>query len=192
MTSTGAQFEIKVDGVVRSHRDVRTPRSRRPDSCNSASRARRSPSSTCATARWCRSTARDARRRPTHGHRARLAPQAAAAAHRHEQAQDVLVVDHVHALPAHGRRRPRAIHLPVGTRWLAGHARRHGRCTACSKRGVALQDPSWGGNDTGWAPMPVSQMAPVPRQRGLGRGAAAGAVAAMHREGGRIAATPQI
>ena len=40
--------------------------------------------------------------------------------------------------------------------------RRHGRCTACGTKGVALQHPSWGGSDTGWAPMPVSQMAPVP------------------------------
>lgn len=34
------------------------------------------------------------------------------------------------------------------------------RCTACGKKGVALQHPSWGGSDTGWAPMP-SKMAPV-------------------------------
>ena len=40
--------------------------------------------------------------------------------------------------------------------------RRHGRCTACGTKGVALQHPSWGGNDTGWAPMPIGQMAPVP------------------------------
>jgi hypothetical protein len=36
------------------------------------------------------------------------------------------------------------------------------RCSACGKRGVALQHPSWGGSDTGWAPMPIDQMAPVP------------------------------
>jgi hypothetical protein len=41
--------------------------------------------------------------------------------------------------------------------------RRDGRCTECDKRGVALQHPSWGGSDTGWAPMPVSQIAPVPQ-----------------------------
>jgi hypothetical protein len=37
------------------------------------------------------------------------------------------------------------------------------RCTKCGKRGVALQHPSWGGSDTGWAPIPIGQMAPVPR-----------------------------
>ncbi len=36
------------------------------------------------------------------------------------------------------------------------------RCTGCGKRGVALQHPSWGGSDAGWAPMPVTQMAPAP------------------------------
>jgi hypothetical protein len=40
--------------------------------------------------------------------------------------------------------------------------RRAGRCTKCGTRGVELQHPSWGGSDTGWAPMPISQMAPVP------------------------------
>jgi hypothetical protein len=30
------------------------------------------------------------------------------------------------------------------------------RCSACGKRGVALQHPSWGGNDIGWAPMPIN------------------------------------
>jgi hypothetical protein len=25
------------------------------------------------------------------------------------------------------------------------------RCTKCSKRGVELQHPSWGGSDSGWA-----------------------------------------
>jgi hypothetical protein len=40
--------------------------------------------------------------------------------------------------------------------------RRHGRCTACGTKRVALQHPSWGGADTGWAPMPITQMAPVP------------------------------
>jgi hypothetical protein len=37
------------------------------------------------------------------------------------------------------------------------------RCIACGKRGVALPHPSWHGSDTGWAPMPISQMAPVPQ-----------------------------
>jgi hypothetical protein len=27
--------------------------------------------------------------------------------------------------------------------------------------GVALQHPSWGGNDVGWAPMPIGRLAPV-------------------------------
>jgi hypothetical protein len=40
--------------------------------------------------------------------------------------------------------------------------RQTARCTECGQRGVARQHPSWGGSDTGWAPMPVSQMAPVP------------------------------
>ena len=40
--------------------------------------------------------------------------------------------------------------------------RRAARCTKCGKRGVEIQHPSWGGSDTGWAPMPISQMAPVP------------------------------
>lgn len=33
--------------------------------------------------------------------------------------------------------------------------RRHGRCSGCGKRGVALQHPSWDGADTGWAAMPI-------------------------------------
>jgi hypothetical protein len=36
------------------------------------------------------------------------------------------------------------------------------RCTERGKRDVALQHPSCGGNDVGWAPVPVGQMAPVP------------------------------
>jgi hypothetical protein len=39
--------------------------------------------------------------------------------------------------------------------------RQTARCTECGKRVVALQHPSWGGADTGWAPMQISQMAPV-------------------------------
>ncbi len=39
---------------------------------------------------------------------------------------------------------------------------RHGRCSACGKRGVALQHPSWDSVDTGLAAMPIDQMAPVP------------------------------
>jgi hypothetical protein len=45
----------------------------------------------------------------------------------------------------------------------SGGDRTTARCTACGKRGVALQHPSWGGTNTGWAPMPISQMAPVPQ-----------------------------
>ena len=41
--------------------------------------------------------------------------------------------------------------------------RRAARRTKCGKRRVELQHPSWGGSDTGWAPMPISQMAPVPQ-----------------------------
>ncbi len=41
--------------------------------------------------------------------------------------------------------------------------RRHGRCTACGTKGVALQHTSWGRSDAGWAPMPISQMARVPQ-----------------------------
>jgi hypothetical protein len=41
--------------------------------------------------------------------------------------------------------------------------RRVARCTNCGQRGVELQHPSWGNADTGWAPMPISQMAPVPQ-----------------------------
>jgi hypothetical protein len=37
------------------------------------------------------------------------------------------------------------------------------RCTNCGQGGVELQHPSWGNADTGWAPMPISQMAPVPQ-----------------------------
>jgi hypothetical protein len=40
--------------------------------------------------------------------------------------------------------------------------RRAARCTKCGKRRVELQHPSWGGSDTGWAPIPIIQMAPVP------------------------------
>ena len=40
--------------------------------------------------------------------------------------------------------------------------RRGARCTECGKRGVKLQHPSWDGSDTGWAAMPISQMAQVP------------------------------
>jgi hypothetical protein len=40
--------------------------------------------------------------------------------------------------------------------------RQNARCIECGKRGVSLQHPSWGGNDTGWAPMPINQLAPVP------------------------------
>jgi hypothetical protein len=35
------------------------------------------------------------------------------------------------------------------------------RCS--SRKGVTLQQPSWGGNDIGWAPMPINRMTPVPR-----------------------------
>jgi hypothetical protein len=48
---------------------------------------------------------------------------------------------------------------PLGAGRLAGF-RRHGRCTACGVKGVALQHP-WGGNDVGWA-MPIDRMAPMP------------------------------
>jgi len=54
---------------------------------------------------------------------------------------------------------------PFVIRWRADGRqdmlRRIGRCTECGKRDVALQHPSWGGSDTGWAAMPMSQMAPV-------------------------------
>jgi hypothetical protein len=40
--------------------------------------------------------------------------------------------------------------------------RRAGCCTKCGKKGVQLQHPSWDGSDTGWAAMPVTQMARVP------------------------------
>jgi hypothetical protein len=31
------------------------------------------------------------------------------------------------------------------------------------ERGVELQHPSWDGSDSGWVPMPISQIASVPR-----------------------------
>ena len=37
--------------------------------------------------------------------------------------------------------------------------RRTGRCTKCGTKGMELQHPSWDSSDTGWAPMPISQMA---------------------------------
>jgi hypothetical protein len=40
--------------------------------------------------------------------------------------------------------------------------RQYGRCSKCGRKGVTLQHPTWDGSDTGWAPMPISQMAPVP------------------------------
>jgi hypothetical protein len=67
--------------------------------------------------------------------------------------------DQMHALPAHARGRDCALHHSLGT---ANMLRRAGRCTNCGKRGVELQHPSWDCSDTGWAPMPISQMAPVP------------------------------
>jgi len=44
-------------------------------------------------------------------------------------------------------------------------ARQHGRCSECGTKGVALQHPSWGGQHIGWAPMPISKMAPVSELR---------------------------
>ena len=60
------------------------------------------------------------------------------------------------------RGRDCALHHPVGTDGWQDMLRRAARCTKCGKRGVELQHPSWGGSDTGWTPMPISQMAPVP------------------------------
>jgi len=36
---------------------------------------------------------------------------------------------------------------------------------ANAAKGVALQHPSWGGQHIGWAPMPISKMAPVSELR---------------------------
>jgi hypothetical protein len=41
-------------------------------------------------------------------------------------------------------------------------AGQHGRSSGCGDKGVVMQHPSWDGADTGWTPMPISQMAPVP------------------------------
>jgi hypothetical protein len=71
----------------------------------------------------------------------------------------VLVVDQIHALPAHGRGRHRAVHRRLGADGWQDMLRQTARGTECGKRGVALQH----GNDTGWAPMPIRQLAPVPR-----------------------------
>ncbi len=44
--------------------------------------------------------------------------------------------------------------------------RQTARCSKCGKRGIALQHPIWAGSDTGWAPIPVGQLAPVaPKNR---------------------------
>jgi len=43
--------------------------------------------------------------------------------------------------------------------------RRNGRRAECGAKSVALQHSSWGGSDTGWAPMPIDQIAPVPREK---------------------------
>jgi hypothetical protein len=59
--------------------------------------------------------------------------------------------------------RHRAVLIRWGPDGWQDMLRETARCGACGKRGVALQHPSWGGSDTGWAPMPISQMAPVPR-----------------------------
>ncbi len=75
--------------------------------------------------------ARDWRRKP---------PPAAA---RDEEARHPLVLGEVRALPAHAGGADCAVHHSVGTGRVAGLLRRHGRCTECGKKGVALQHPSW-------------------------------------------------
>jgi hypothetical protein len=40
--------------------------------------------------------------------------------------------------------------------------RRTGRRTKCGTRGVELQHPSWGGSDTGCAPISINRMALLP------------------------------
>ena len=93
--------------------------------------------------------------------RARLAPQAAAAAAHHEQAEDVLVWIKCTRCPHMAAVAIAPYIICWGPDGWQDMLRRYGRCTACGTEGVGLQHPSWGGNDTGWAPMPVSQMAPV-------------------------------
>lgn len=63
------------------------------------------------------------------------------------------------------RRAPVAI-VPYVIRWGPDEwmdmLRRHGRCSACGHVGLTFTHPSWGGENVGWTPFPVDEMAPVP------------------------------